>query len=500
MLRTYNYNMRLEWKYTLLINVFILLTMSAFFWFDDRMIEKEIAQAVIRDHSRGASMRDIASDIQRRIAGKEDAEEIANIIRKINLHRTGLDIVEIIVTNTSGVVIASLTGNAINTQLDNDEEIRRVTSGQMRVRYPPKGYFGHWVIEFTLPYVISSETDENIILGELKIMFSTKEIISYIRQLRAKHLFYVALVTIALTVFINPVTSYLIVRRLERLMETITAAQSGDLAVRARDTSRDEIGRLSGSINRMIEQIGLENEKRMQSLGNLAAGVAHEVRNPLNSMAITIQYLKDIISDIHESPSDIKNIEIEAKECLDIMSRQIKELNRIVEEFLQLSRPTVMNFKISNMNDFINDLMRNYTSLLEVGKVKLACSYSTVPIFAKIDRDKLGQAISNIIINGIQAMPDGGELYVSISANFEINKAIIEIRDVGVGISQEILDRLFEPYFTTKPDGTGLGLAITHKIIETHGGEIRVNSEEGEGATFSIFLPLVDILHDRIGC
>jgi signal transduction histidine kinase len=487
--------MRLEWKYTLLINVFILLTMSAFFWFDDRMLEKEIAQAVIRDHSRGASMRDIASDIQRRIAGKEDAEEIANIIRTINLHRTGLDIAEIIVTNASGVVIASLTGNAINTQLDSDEEIQRVTSGQMRVRYPPKGYFGHWVVEFSLPYVISSETDENIILGELKILFSTNEIISYIRQLRAKHLFYVALVTITLTVFINPVTSYLIVRRLERLMETITAAQSGDLAVRARDTSRDEIGRLSGSINRMIEQISLENEKRMQSLGNLAAGVAHEVRNPLNSMAITIQYLKDIISDIHESPSDINNIEIEAKECLDIMSRQIKELNRIVEEFLQLSRPTVMNFKISNMNDFIHDLMLNYTSLLEVGKVKLACSYSTVPVFANIDRDKLGQAISNIVINGIQAMPDGGELYVNISADFEINKAIIEIRDVGVGISQEILDRLFEPYFTTKPDGTGLGLAITHKIIETHGGEIRVNSEEGQGSTFSILLPLVDILH-----
>jgi len=440
-------------------------------------------------------MRDIASDIQIRIAGKDDAEEIANIIRTTNLRRTGLNIADIIVTNNSGVVIASLTGNAINTQLDDDEEIKRVTSGQMRVRYPPKGYYGHWVIEFTLPYVISSETEENMILGELKIMFSTNEIKSYIRQFRVKHLFYVAIVTIALTVFINPVTSYLIVRRLERLMETITAAQSGDLAARAMDTSRDEIGRLSGSINRMIEQISLEHDKRIQSLGNLAAGVAHEVRNPLNSIAITIQYLKDIIGEIHDDQSSEQNLENDAQECLDVMSRQVKELNRIVEEFLQLSRPAVMNFKVSNLNDFINDLMPNFMSLLEVGKVKLFCSYSTTSIFANIDRDKLGQAISNIIINGIQAMPDGGELYVSISSDFESNKAIIEIRDVGIGISQGIIDRLFEPYFTTKPDGTGLGLAITHKIIETHEGEIRVNSEEGRGSTFSILLPLVDILH-----
>ena len=493
--------MRLEWKYTLLINVFILLTMSVFFLIDDRMLEKEVVQAVIRDHSKGASMRDIASDIQRRIAGKQDAEEITRIIRSVNLHRIGLDVVDIIVTNSvnaNGVVIASLTGNAIYTQLD-DEEIERIASGQMRVRYPPKGYYGHWVIEFILPYVISDEPGENVQLGGLKILFSTHEIASYVQQLRTKHLFYVVLVTIALTIFINPVTNYLIVRRLERLMETITAAQSGDLAVRARDKSRDEIGRLSSSINRMIEHISSEHDKRVQSLGNLAAGVAHEVRNPLNSMAITIQYLKDIISEIPEGESRDQNLENEAQECLDVMSRQVRELNRIVEEFLQLSRPSVMSFRIVNLNDFINDLMPNFNSLLEVVKVKLSCSYSTTPVFTNIDRDKLGQAISNIVINGVQAMPNGGELHVSISADSDEGKAVIEIRDTGVGISQENIDRLFEPYFTTKPDGTGLGLAITHKIVEAHSGEIKVNSEEGRGSTFSILLPLVDILHLRTG-
>jgi signal transduction histidine kinase len=487
--------MRLEWKYTLLINIFILLTMSTFFWLDDRMLEKELAQAVIRDHSRGAAMRDIASDVQRRIAGKEDATEITGIIRTLNLHRMGWDIVDIAVTNSSGVVISTLMGYDIYNQFD-DEEIQRIASGQMRVRYPPEGYHGHWVIEYTIPYVISYESDESPRFGGLKIIFSTQEVATYIRQLRIKHLFYVALVTVALTIFINPVTSYLIVRRLENLMETIAAAQSGDLAVRARDKSRDEIGRISRSINRMIEHISSEHDKRLGSLGNLAAGVAHEVRNPLNSMAITIQYLKDIIGEIQEGKSKDQNLEIDAQECLDIMSRQVRELDRIVEEFLQLSRPMAMNLKIANLDDFISNFMPNFSSLLEVGNITLSCNYLNKPIFAKIDRDRLGQAISNIVINAIQAMAQGGELYVKVMEDLESKKAIVEIRDTGTGISQENIDRLFEPYFTTKPDGIGLGLAITRRIIEEHNGEIKINSIEGQGATFSIFLPLVDILHE----
>ncbi|MGB9597195.1 MAG: ATP-binding protein [Candidatus Poribacteria bacterium] len=490
--------MRLEWKYTLLINVFILLTMSAYFWFNDRMLEKEIANAVIRDHSRGASMRDIASDIQRRIAGKEDANELTRIIRSLSLHKMGWDIVDIVITDYNGVIISTLTGYDIYDQLS-DEEIKRIASGQMRIRYPPEGYHGRWVIEFILPYVISYEPEENPKLGGLKIIFSTQEVVGYIRQIRLKNLFYTALVTVALTIFINPVTSYLIVRRIERLIETTTAAQSGDFAVRIRDRSRDEIGRLSRSINRMIEHISSEHDKRLKSLGNLAAGVAHEIRNPLNSMAITIQYLKDIIGEVSEDKSKDQSLKTDAQECLDIMSYQVKELDRIVEEFLQLSRPMSINLKITNLNDFIKNFVPNFSSNFEVNGIKLICSYSSNPVFIRIDKDKFGQAISNIVINAVQAMPNGGELYITIREDSEANKAVIEIRDTGIGISQENIDRLFEPYFTTKPDGLGLGLAITHRIIEAHNGEIKVNSEEGQGSTFRILLPVVDILHERIG-
>lgn len=476
--------MRLEWKYTLIINVFIIATMSVFFIINDRMVQKETASSVIRDYAKGASMRDIASDIQDRITGEYDADKLAKIIRSLDLNTMGLEIVDINVMDSGGVVIASLTGKSLLEQIDSDG-FRMAMSRQMRIRYPPEGYFGRWVIEYTLPYIISPTSDRPEELGILQIMFSAQGIASNSRRQRMEHLIYVAIATVVLTIFINPLTSYLIVRRLQRLMDTMSAAQAGDLAARARDSSRDEIGRLSTSFNKMMEQISSEHASRLEALGTLAAGVAHEVRNPLNSVSMTIQYLKDDL----DAPPESRIKSDEAIECLDVMAKQVKELDRIVEEFIQLTRPVEMNLKMTELNTFMDNISRDYASSLEIANVKLKCDYSKDPIYAKVDQDKLKRAISNVIINAIQAMPDGGQLHITTSWDKPQKAAIIEISDTGIGISQENVDRLFEPYFTTKPNGTGLGLAITYRIIESHGGDIRVKSIEGQGATFTIVLP-----------
>lgn len=476
--------MRLEWKYTLIINVLILMTMSAFFIINDRMIRKEAVLSVMRDYIKGASMREIASDIQERITGEYDADRLANIIRSINLNKSGLEIVDINIMDSNGVIVASLTGESLYDQLDSDG-LQKVKSKQMRVRYPPKGYRGHWVIEYTLPYIESVSPEETEKLGALQIMFSAQGIAINSRRLRIEQLIYIATATIALAIIINPLTNYLIVRRLERLMDTIASAQAGNLAARSKDLSRDEIGRLGRSFNRMIEQISSEHDSRLKALGTLAAGVAHEVRNPLNSIAMTIQYLKDTLKETLQGADS----DSEVQECLDVVTRQVKELNQIVEEFLQLTRPVEMNWKMTDLNNFLVNVIRNFTSALQIAKIKLICDYSKDPLYIKVDHDKLRQAISNIIINSIQAMPDGGELRIITARDVSRNSAIIQISDTGVGIPQENLDRLFEPYFTTKPNGTGLGLAITYKMVEAHGGEIRVESIEGQGAIFTIVLP-----------
>ena len=485
--------MRLEWKYTLIINGFILVTMSVFFIINDRVVKKESVLSVIRDYTRGATMREIASKIQDSVTGEYDADRLAKKMRSVNLvalNEMGLEVVDINVTDPNGVVIASLTEEALNDQLDSDV-LRKVMSKQMTIRYPPKGYQGHWVMEYTLPYILSGPSGREE-LGALQIMFSARGIASYSQQLRIRNLLYVAVVTITLTIFIIPLTSYLIVRRVARLMETISAVQAGDLAVRARDSSQDEIGHLSRSFNRMIERISSEHASRLAALGNLAAGVAHEVRNPLNSIAMTIQYLKDSLDArrwMLDAPPESRIQYSEIQESLDVITQQVEELDRIVEEFLQLTRPIQMDWKGVDLNLFLVDIMRSFASSLEIANVKLICNFSKILLYAKIDRDKLRQAVSNIIINSIQAMPDGGELRITTARDVSQKAVIIKISDTGVGIPQDNIDRLFEPYFTTKPDGTGLGLAITYKMIEAHGGEIRVESEEGQGATFTMVLP-----------
>lgn len=488
--------MRLEWKYTLIINVFILVTMSVLFIVNDRMIRGEDVLSVIRDYvrdyGRGITMWEIAGEVKEHITGESDADRLASLIRTIDRTRWEAEVVDINVMDSNGVVIASITEKALYDQLDIDGFEKVIMLEQTRVRYPPEGYYGYnegeriWVVDYTLPYMQSISPTGDRELGAVQILFSAQGIASYSKQLRMEQrrlrmqqLLYIGIATVVLTVFINPLTGYLIVRRLERLMETITAAQSGDLAVRAEDSSRDEIGRLSSGFNRMLERISSEHASRLAALGNLAAGVAHEVRNPLNSIAMTTQYLKETTDADADS---------ETQECLDVITQQVAELNRIVKQFLQLTRPVEMNRETVDINSFMVDVMRGFASSLEIANVKLRPNFSRELLYAKVDSDKLGQAISNIIINAIQAMPDGGELSITTAWDTPQRTAVIEIGDTGVGVPQENIDRVFEPYFTTKPDGTGLGLAITYKIIEAHNGEIVMESEEGQGTTFTILL------------
>jgi len=409
---------------------------------------------------------------------------LTKIIRLLELNKFDLEIVDINVMDSNGVVFASLTGKSLYEQIDSDG-LHKAMSRQMRIRYPPEGYYGRWVIEYTLPYILSEPSESRERLGILQIMFSAQGIATYSRRLRIEYLIYIAIATIAITTFINPLTNYLIVRRLERLMDTIAAAQSGNMTARAKDSSKDEIGRLSVSFNKMMDKISSEHASRLEALGTLAAGVAHEVRNPLNSISMTIQYLKE---GLDASP-DSKIEDNEARECLDVIARQVKELDRIVEEFIQLTRPVEMNWKMVDIHTFIDHICRDFTSSLEISKVILRREYSKEPVYAKIDAEKLKRAVSNVIINGIQAMPGGGELSISTSWDTSQHAGIIEITDKGMGISPENMERLFEPYFSTKPNGTGLGLAVTYRIIEAHKGEIRVKSTLGEGTTFTIVLP-----------
>lgn len=221
-------------------------------------------------------------------------------------------------------------------------------------------------------------------------------------------------------------------------------------------------------------------QERMATLGKISGGVGHELRNPLSSIK-TAAYLLRMV---------LKNPETDVAEALDIIEKEVDISTRIIESLMDFARPrpTLLEKVV------INQVIETALSRIDVPtNVDVVTELDDeIPIILA-DRVQIIQAIRNISLNGIQAMPDGGRLTIK-SERSEENTVVISITDTGVGIQKENIDRLFEFLFTTKAKGIGLGLAITKSIIERHQGTIDVESREGEGSTFRITLPLYEKL------
>jgi len=248
----------------------------------------------------------------------------------------------------------------------------------------------------------------------------------------------------------------------------------------------DEEGKIMGAvavIHDITEFKKLEEEtkrsERLSALGNLAAGVAHEIRNPLNTISIASQRLKSEFT-VGSNKTEYENF---LKSIID----ETKRLNNIVNQFLSLTKAQKLSLVSVNIREFLEELL----SLLKLEAEEKKISWNTnlkAEANLKIDREEMTKALLNIILNAIQATEPGGRISVVTSKNN--GDFLIKISDTGKGIPKDDLSKIFQPYFTTKERGTGLGLSIAHRIISDHKGKIEVESEVGKGTTFTIYLPL----------
>ncbi len=239
-------------------------------------------------------------------------------------------------------------------------------------------------------------------------------------------------------------------------------------------------------ITKLVEmEEKIRRQEQLAMVGSLAAGIAHEIRNPLASLSGSIQVLQGEL--------DLKGDE---QHLMNIVVRETDRLNTIITEFLDYARPQTLQVEQILLSSILDEtilLLKNSRDCKEGIAIKVEVDPHVV---IKADAQRMRQVFWNLLINSCQAMPDGGEITVSTltssSPEGDATWCEIVIQDTGCGISREYLDKIFEPFFTTKTRGTGLGLAIVNRIIEDHGGIIDVKSEVGSGTKFRIRLPVLE--------
>ncbi|MBF0552282.1 MAG: PAS domain-containing sensor histidine kinase, partial [Deltaproteobacteria bacterium] len=234
-----------------------------------------------------------------------------------------------------------------------------------------------------------------------------------------------------------------------------------------------------------------EHVKRIDRLavaGELAAGVAHEIRNPLASISGSVQVLKN--------ETDLTPVN---KRLMDIVVREVDRLNHLVEEFLLLSKPDLPKGVPIDLSQVVAETLDVYNNSTSLDRMITLKSDLTPRLVVDIDPEQLRQVLWNLLANATDAMPDGGTITIrtredekkTIYLGHEVPTAVLEVKDTGEGIAPDDLDSLFIPFFTTKERGTGLGLAISLRIVENYSGRIVVDSKPGQGTIFAVYLPMV---------
>jgi signal transduction histidine kinase len=224
------------------------------------------------------------------------------------------------------------------------------------------------------------------------------------------------------------------------------------------------------------------SDEQMAAIGKLAAGIAHEIRNPLNTISLTCRYIERILAKTElEAP-----LRDDVNRNFEVISSEVGRLTRTLDSFLLLAPPESMQLTGTDLDNVVDEALTLFRRDLDMHHVELERGRAG-PIRVSADPERLCQVFANIVRNAIEAMPDGGRL--SVATGVEADRARVTFTDTGCGIGPQNLPRVFEPYFTTKRSGLGIGLALSLKTMAAHGGTIEASSQAGRGARFTVVLP-----------
>ena len=393
------------------------------------------------------------------------------------------------------------------------EEVARVVLNKGSIWSDRAFVFSDWYISAYEPIRGLSGS----VIGALYVGMPEQPLLNLKRSLNlhfAGVLLIVAMIGIGLATWIGSHTARP-VRALAEGARRMAAGQRIEPIMVARD---DEIGLLANEFNTMAREVILLNQtlelkveertrdleekniqllatqkelgraERLAGLGMLAAGVAHEINNPLAVIRGNAELLQISI------PADSDN-----REEADAIVEEAVRIERIVNNLRVFSRSGMLRISTFSLEKMLDSILGQIGHQIPLSRYRVTRSYGVRGLEINGDKDQLRQVFTNLIINGLQAMPEGGELLLSTLLDSEDQRVSVTVKDYGCGIYEEDKGRLFSPFYSTKAEGTGLGLAVSYRIVRDHGGEIRVESRAGEGSIFMVLLPLRQESADNIG-
>lgn len=350
------------------------------------------------------------------------------------------------------------------------------------------------------PECFQCHDKKNQVIGVLVVAESMREMHDMIHKVQL-HSIILAVITIG---FLSSILGLLFLKFIERpitrLTDVMRRVETGDLDARVGLKGRDEMGKLAENLNNMIERLQearkeaeqyhqdlVKRADRMASIGELASGIAHEIRNPLAGIQGAIQILAEGFPK-----------EDSRRQVTEEIEKQIYRLERLVRDLLNYAKPVPVNYVPADINELADKVLSFFMARrggVNDFKVEKKFFAPLPPIM--INPNSMEQAFLNIILNAKKAMPQGGTFTISTrlfsqtgSDGHEKQEVQIIFEDTGIGIPRENLGKIFNPFFSTRVDGTGLGLAITKNIVEQHGGRVEVESQVNAGTQFIITLPV----------
>ena len=444
-----------------------------------------------------ANVKDLASAIQISIkeltaVGSTDRDKLENYVR--HLHHRGL---EVSIASSDELILNSSNPNLIGSSLNPESKELVITERlghPAGSRFAPTYDLGLGKRERTV-YLIPVVVQDHL-MGYVQVIAQFGDFTQLLRENRARTIALASLIFAAGIIFSYALAS----RYVGPIHEVAAAAQN--IAARGLEPvpeapRRDEIGLLTRSFNEMVSQLGRAREReaelnrleRFTALGQLAGGLAHEIKNPLNFISLAVDSLRARYAP--QIASDRDNF----MRQIAMIKDEIRRLSELTQSFLIYGRPIEIHPAPTDVRAIVQDVLTLSESKLRSQGIIVRENGGEVPTLLNVDGEKIRTCFVNVVANATQAMPDGGALDIGFHQNN--GSLVIDFSDSGAGIEPEVARRVFEPFFTTKREGIGIGLFLSKAIVEKHGGAIAIApNPAGKGTTVTFTFPSAGIHRD----